>query len=89
MDKYLEWVQDVDMLIQSLKGEVNDRELRGSVTKNIMITLEKYGVRAYVDCGPKINTPEVVNHGEFHAFVDAGDVSVLFKFRNNKEKWSK
>lgn len=75
-----EWVKEVDKLIQSLSGEINNWDTRTEVTKNIISILDKHEVKAFVDCSTNVNTTEVVHHGEFRAKVELPTLVLIFKF---------
>lgn len=75
-----EWVEEVDKLVQSLKGEINDIPTRVDISKTIIDILNKHEVAAHVDCSARVNTAEVVDHGEFRAKVETSTVTIIFKF---------
>ena len=73
------WVKEVDNLVSSLVGELNNRSLQIDVKNNIIEILNKHKVIAYVNCGQTVNTPEVIDHGEFRALVETQSISMMFK----------
>lgn len=85
-----EWVQEVDKLVQSLKGEVNDIATRAEVANNIIDVLNKHKVQAFVDCSVNVNTTEVVHYGEFRAKIETSTMTIIFKYvRKDAKKSSK
>lgn len=73
------WVRKVNTIVQSTRGMMNNDETRRKIAFKIIEVLNAAGVKAWVDCGVKYNTPEVVDHGEFRAMVDTEEIYMLFK----------
>jgi hypothetical protein len=80
----MKWIEEVNKVVQGLKGEMNDTETRKGVTQSAIDILNKHSITAFVDCSARVNTPEVVNNGSFYLAVKTREIDFLFKFTGDK-----
>jgi hypothetical protein len=76
----MKWIEEVNKIVQGLKGKENNIETRKEVATQVISILNKHNVKAFVDCSARINTPEVVNNGSFRLEVRTTGIDYLFKY---------
>jgi len=80
------WIQDVyDYVGSYVIGRFNNHETRSTVLKHVIKILKESGVDAFVDCGHNVNTPDVIDHGEFRLFVKTPHIEFMFKIFKEKD----
>ena len=81
----MDWIKEVNDIIQGLGMETNNYNLQVKIANEIIKILKTHKVEAFVDCSSRVNTSEVVQHGDFRALVETPNITYIFKYIGNKK----
>ena len=80
-----EWVDEVNSIINTLVGELNDKLLQQEIYKEVYKILKNHEVSGIIDCFSIVNTPQIIDDYDFHLSVCTPNIDYLFRFKVSKD----